>query len=140
MENRYLFKAKRVDNGEWVQGYYYKIWERGYILWGMNNDVPNMVEVDTSTLCQCTGLKDKNGKLIWENDIVREFNSSGDAWNLSQIIFGEYSLNLGWCAIGIKTLHEYNRRLFNVGFGTSEAEKCEVIGNKFDNPDLISQN
>ena len=41
MNDRYLFKAKRVDNGKWVQGYYYQIWENGYILWGMTNDVPN---------------------------------------------------------------------------------------------------
>ena len=46
MNDRYLFKAKRVDNGKWVQGYYYQIWENGYILWGMTNDVPNMMEVD----------------------------------------------------------------------------------------------
>ena len=39
MNDRYLFKAKRADNGEWVQGYYYQIWENGYILWGMTNDV-----------------------------------------------------------------------------------------------------
>lgn len=45
MNDRYLFKAKRVDNGKWVQGYYYQIWENGYILWGMTNDVPNMIEV-----------------------------------------------------------------------------------------------
>lgn len=43
MNDRYLFKAKRVDNGKWVQGYYYQIWENGYILWGMTNDVPNMI-------------------------------------------------------------------------------------------------
>ena len=65
-----LFKAKRIDNGEWVQGYLYGIWEKKYILWGMTNDVPNMIEVDPTTICQCTGLKDKNGKLIWENDVV----------------------------------------------------------------------
>lgn len=64
MEDRYLFKAKRVDNGEWVQGYLYGIWEKGYILWGMTNDVPDMIEVEPSTICQCTGLKDDNGNLI----------------------------------------------------------------------------
>lgn len=70
MEDRFLFRAKRIDNGEWVQGYLYGIWERRYILWGMTNDIQNMVEADPSTVCQCTGLKDKNGNLIWENDII----------------------------------------------------------------------
>ena len=70
MEDRYLYKAKRADNGEWVQGYLFGIWEKRYILWGMTNDIPNMIEVDPTTICQCTGLKDKNGKLIWENDVV----------------------------------------------------------------------
>ena len=57
--------------GEWIQGYLYGIWEKRYILWGMTNDVPNMIEVDPTTICQCTGLKDKNDKLIWENDIMK---------------------------------------------------------------------
>ena len=71
MNDRYLYRAKRKDNGEWISGYLYGIWERKYILWGMINDVPDMKEVDPSTICQCTGLKGKNGKLIWENDICR---------------------------------------------------------------------
>lgn len=77
MEDRYLYKAKQKDNGEWVQGYLYGIWEKRYILWGMTNDIPNMIEVDPSTICQCTGLKDKNGKLIYENDIVKVKYSDG---------------------------------------------------------------
>ena len=43
MEDRYLFKAKRIDNGEWVQGYLFGIWEKRYILWGMTNDIPNIL-------------------------------------------------------------------------------------------------
>ena len=76
MNDRYLFKAKRADNGEWVQGYYYQIWENGYILWGMTNDVPNMIEVDVSTICQCTGLKDKNGEPL-SSYVLRQSQQSG---------------------------------------------------------------
>ena len=49
-----------VVKGRWVQGYFFQIWERTYILWGTTNDVPNMIEVLPSTVGQYTGLTDKN--------------------------------------------------------------------------------
>ena len=112
-----------------MEGYLYGIWEQRYILWGMINDIPNMVEVDPSTICQCTGLKDKNGKLIWENDIcdrkeeypeIVKYNN-GD-WTL------DYSYSKG---------KESGYCYCNLGFYVLERKCVEVIGNIFDNPELF---
>lgn len=130
MEDRYLFKAKRADNGEWVQGYLYGIWEKRYILWGMTNDVPNMIEVDPTTICQCTGLKDKNGKLIWENDIVKDKNS-----NFYIAIWQNNYYQYCWVCIksNIEIFVGRKRDLWVI----AENFEIEVIGNIFDNPELL---
>ena len=135
MNNRYLYRAKRTDNGEWTYGYLYGIWERKYILWGMTNDVPNMVEVDPSTICQCTGLRDKNGKLIWENDIVDAslgwWDASGSAGHDSPIIKVEW--DDGYC--GFTPFADYD---CDCGVYI-ESNKVKVIGNIFDNPELLDR-
>ena len=128
MEDRYLFKAKRLDNGEWVEGYLYGIWERRYILWGMTNDVPDMIEVDQSTICQCTGLKDKNGKLIWENDIM--VAHIDDVFPEDETYTKVLWHNNGFCtnenhSIDIEPIDEFDKIHF------------EVCGNIFDNPELL---
>lgn len=138
MKDRYLFKAKRADNGKWVQGYLYGIWEKRYILWGMTNDVPNMIEVDPSTICQCTGLKDKNGNLIWESDIVKDLFSDACA----QIKYGSYQS----CFDSTKTEHvgfyvdwsgKYTKRYRkDLGYWINMVN-AEVIGNIFDNVELL---
>lgn len=156
MNDRYLFRAKRKDWKQlpkemwWVKGYLYGIWERRYILWGMINDVPNMVEVDTPTICQCTGLKDKNGKLIWENDVVRfkhekfDFDDGLEPWERSCLPNKkEYTRN--YAVEFCNTSTNYGLRFrngsiwFMVHRMTVVMHDTEVIGNIFDNPELMHE-
>lgn len=130
MEDRYLFKAKRVDNGEWVQGYLYGIWEKKYILWGMTNDIPNMIEVDSSTICQCTGLRDKNGNLIWENDVVGFWdaysteNGQAEMDCIGKVVWDDET-------ISFQVTNRLSAESYEV------LDECSVIGNIFDNPELL---
>ena len=112
-----LFKAKRQDNGEWIQGFYFEFWGACFILWGMTNDKPNMTEVVPETLCQYTGTTDENGNKIWENDIVIDDTECG------YIKWDSY-----WSAFAI-VFEEYKNHLYR--------GEVEVIGNVFDNPELL---
>ena len=129
MEDRYLFKAKRVDNGEWVKGalvyddrdrLYRIITEINYST-GTCLTTDNAPRVDLSTICQCTGLKDKNGKLIWENDVVKINNSKVN----TLITFRDFEII---CTIPNEKYYKHR-----LEYDT----EYEVIGNKFDNPELL---
>ena len=134
MEDRYLFKAKRTDNEEWVTGSLITC-EDGTCkiatscLEGKANE-PILVcayDVDRDTICQCTGLKARNGNLIWENDIVGYYNKYGKKWCYGLVGYGEFNCS---CCSGVYGWH----------FGDEDIReyKCyEVKGNKFDNPELL---
>ena len=136
--DRYLYKAKRLDNGEWVQGYLFGIWEKRYILWGMTNDIPNMIEVDPTTICQCTGLKDKNGKLIWENDIVKCVDVNAETEFFAVVEFGNPNGFYSW---GYQLKHiwgdEPNLDILLWIDMEETGATCEIIGNIFDNKELL---
>lgn len=132
MEDRYLFKAKRVDNGKWVIGYYGVIGKRNVIIekYAENYYCPDTCEsrhgnqiheVNSKTICQCTGLKDKNGKLIWENDIVKINNSKLN----TLITFRDFEII---CTIPSEKYYKHR-----LEYDT----EYEVIGNIFDNKELL---
>lgn len=124
MEDRYLCKAKRTDNGEWVVGYVvrygYTRKEKYYIVPDYASDL-YAIEVDPSTICQCTGLKDENDKLIWENDIVKINNSKVNVL----ITFREFEII---CTIPNEKYYKHR-----LEYDT----EYEVVGNIFDNPELL---
>lgn len=138
MEDRYLCKAKRTDNGEWVEGYLivdekdYSKYFIGYVL-GTNEDgTPHdldAAQVNPSTICQCTGLKDKNGKLIWENDVC---NRKEEYPEIVKYNNGDWTLDYSYSK-GKESGYCY----CNLGFYALERKCVEVIGNKFDNPELL---
>lgn len=131
MNDRYLFRAKRIDNGKWVEGYYRHIpcLDEHYILPINPKNRMESCTVDSSTICQCTGLKDENGKMIWENDICIIRDGTLDEED------GYFRLD--WeCE---RAMFEFEGTGLCVNFDNVYGYECEVVGNIFDNPELLEQ-
>ena len=143
MNYRYLYRAKRKDNGEWILGSLIQASYLGSIRsWisceqedkarlreiSSNKAVWRAFEVRTDTICQCTSLKDKNGKLIWENDIANCFEAEccgKISWNESEAGF-YFDVLLEDGTYEEEHIYDY-------------ADCMMVIGNIFDNPELLEQ-
>lgn len=152
MESRYLFKAKRLDNGEWVEGFYFCMTHpdgrhtHHFIIplgadLSLGTPVEKIqVEVDPATICQCTELKDKNGKLIWENDIVSFVH---EKYATDTLDFAAHKYTRNYVIEFEKTFCNYGLRFRNKSthFRCTQAtlctHDCEVIGNSIDNPELL---
>lgn len=122
MSREILFRGKQIDNGDWVQGYLFRIWERAYICWGTVNEVPDMTEVDPETVCQYTGVTDENGRKIFEGDIVTingENEHFAVKWDDDTARFVMRSGTLV------------------VDFDNYWGREVEVIGNMHDNPEFL---
>lgn len=146
-----LFRAKWIGSGEWVEGYYCKISETTYAFaedyeknpipvhhyilqetmtdWGLPNRF-NQYEIDPETLCQYTGQKDKNGKCIYDGDIVSfiDMYSTESGYSEHNCI-GEVGWSDEECCFYV------TNRLSSESWEV--LGECEVIGNIFDNPELL---
>lgn len=123
MEDRYLFKGKEKDSGKWLE-------------WNAIAGIPHNVTILTDTICQCTGLKDKNGNMIWENDVIKY--RFGNVY--AQIRYGAYKS----CFDNQKTEHigfyvdwsESRNYRKDLGYWINMVN-AEVVGNIFDNYELL---
>lgn len=126
MSREILFRGKRTDNGEWIVGYLYRLSENNPPFIMLCSKYGESYEVDEHTICQCTGLKDKNGNLIWENDIVKCLYNS----------YGENGVYIGKVIYREDTCCFVDANSESTDYEWWEEEK-EVIGNIFDNKELL---
>ena len=147
MQDRYLFRGKRIDNGEWVIGNRIDDGVTGQVfIHTVGNSVNEIdkvgeegclqfvaFEVAPATICQCTGVKDKNGNLIWENDIVAYWDSysteSGlaEADCIGKVVWDDETISF-----------QVTNRLSAESYEVL-GDECSVIGNVFDNQELLEE-
>ena len=151
--DRYICRAKRVDNDEWVYGYYVSAshfghsehliikqdtqYDGGGEFWYMN-----VHEVDPDTVCRYIGKEDKCGTPIFESDICEvnmpygPFDENGgyrfETWT-AICEFNQFSAEF----ICINQYGDIYRWYGTDGYSDDKDENVEVIGNKFDSPELL---
>lgn len=155
MDNKYLFKAKRKHSNQWVYGNLFHNFGEYYISKVIDDSFLPMLlaafdrfadiigfralayEIDPTTICRCTGIQDKNGNLIWENDIITYLPGV-----FIPVKFGEYEeclfpgtyLGFYLDCDGIIGNQSITVNLFKKSLDVEIMHNVEVIGNTFDNP------
>lgn len=135
MTREIIFKAKRIDNGEWVEGCLVIDHSRSnlfeYRIQPVESGVLYAPPINPETICQYTGLTDKNGNRIWENDICDRKEPYPE---IVKMYDGDWTLDYSYsCG------KDYGYCYCNLGFYTVERKEVEVIGNIFDNPELVKE-
>lgn len=130
-----LFRGKRVDNGEWIEGYYTNIGKEwhyiltGKLIIGLTGMGFEREEVIPETVGQYTGLTDNNGERIWEGDIVRCKQERG---NEGICVVREFNGSFLVCPI---TGNLLEMTLYSYWY--NDYDLVEIIGNETDNPELL---
>lgn len=141
MNDRFKYRAKRLDNNEWYYGSYLYLHNAVKFDWNgtrhsTNEDVHYIIDendvnyaVNSDTLCQCTGLKDKHGKLIYEGDILKIFHVSSTGQgklDIRDVVYDEDKARFIFCENGY------------MSYITVDTDDVwEVIGNIYENPELL---
>lgn len=155
MNHEILFRGKRVDNGEWVIGSLVKMGPAGYVHYFILPDYASAfydIEVDPATVCQDTGLTDKNGVKIFEGDIVawrdKNFILNGHyIYEFDGYKYGDElivrCLKSGFMLCkkhdGMPDIPNANAKIDNYAFWNYH-RFFEVIGNIHDNPEISGGN
>lgn len=143
-----LFRGKRTDNGEWVEGNYngkhIVQWEEKEVVEYPRNaiiSIQTMIDINPDTISQYTGLTDKNGQKIWVGDIVRyqfdnddcPFPNKHTEKIIGRIFFSDWRASFSVTA-GRNGSDMMNNDLFKY---VRNGNRVEVIGNIYDNPELL---
>lgn len=134
--DRYTFRGKRFDNGEWVYGHYLPCSKYPEL-----SEIKSLTErngygdaeyfrVDPKTVGQCTGLKDKNGKLIFEGDIIKVVDSGISFFKEGEFVEVEWIDEGGFYPFCWNAQEQCD---------PISPKNCEIIGNFYENPEIIKE-
>lgn len=152
MNREIKFRAKDVNTGDWRYGYLvlHETQEHGVIIVHGDKEHPYEIlydewDIDPKTAGQFTGLKDKDGKEIYTDDVVKDSYYRDNGWNDWKVESKGYVkfINGAFCLVDIEDLD--SEQMYDILYkrmyppDTKAVGSIEIIGNKFDNPELLEK-